>query len=345
MERNRHRAHGGQGQPEDMSRRRFGRLVRDVAVTATVANSLSELGELLNTNSKVVILPGQKERFKSKEYESVRNGVLVIGGATVQDSTNIAKAITPGIQELGPVMAVDWSSLGFDINSVAKNLKEIKSKYGMENLSLYFHSMGDIEAGLLMPHIADDFTFPMMVFDDSIIDISDLKVSRSTIVEEIEAVAKTPLGTIPNALMGDAKLFTRLPFGYLTSWALQDGYYYHNWRNRGIASPALVRDQEYAAENGRELIDPVARVAKRDGSITLLLQPHNSAKDPIQVDRTERELKLRFPNLDTCYLTGDTGHANDLQAQDVYNPALSELIKGNLELLQLKWQEGLAAKK
>jgi hypothetical protein len=188
------------------------------AIGAAALGPGSELAELTKTESNVVILPGQKKRFRSAEYESVKNGVLVIGGATVQNSENIAKAIAPGLEELGPVMAVDWSHTGFNMKSLANDIQRVQKKYGMKNLSLYFHSMGDIEAGMLMPLIANnspEIHVPMMIFDDSIVNLSDLKVSRNSFLQAVDLAAKEPSGQALGALEEGAEIFSRQKMFYI----------------------------------------------------------------------------------------------------------------------------------
>src|SRR5579864_4625301 len=66
-----------------------------VPIALAAYDQESKMFDHTKTETTLVIPPEQRERFKSKEFEKYKNVVLVVGGATVQNSDEVANAISP----------------------------------------------------------------------------------------------------------------------------------------------------------------------------------------------------------------------------------------------------------
>lgn len=256
--------------------------------------------EVFDLESKVQFVPGQEKRFPSE------SGVLVLGGMTVENAGEIAKAITPGLGLLGTVMYADYADIGLDVPSLAKDMLKIKKEKGINTLSLYCHSMGSIVAAELAGHISEKIKIDTIFFDSSPVKYGDTRSGGA----------------------GDA--FADISSIYRGS-IITGIFNYDVYGNplRG-ASPDLLGSQLVALDNGNESISGLSKIVERDMSEVIFLRPQDSGKDDVVlVEKAQESLLKHFPDMRVYPLEGNQGHANPIVNKDEYNRKIRDAIFDN----------------
>jgi hypothetical protein len=269
------------------------------AAGTIIVDQVPKLAEVLDTQSTVQFVKGQEKFLPSK------SGVLVLGGATVKNGGELASAITPSLQELGPVMYADYAETGLEPVSIAKNLINIQKREGIEELSLYCHSEGLQVAGKVVSLLDDKFKYPFIFMDCSPVDLDDVHFS------------------------GVYKFLAEIPVyhGGAILTAATDSVVYKNPFAGNAADPDLDWDQLETLYHGQEYIPPLAAVAKRDRSNVIALRPRNPLKDIAVYDvKAENKLRKYFPGMKIFTLGGNQGHGNDPQNAREYNHVIDQAI-------------------
>lgn len=272
----------------------------NIGKTLLVTDQGPRLLEVFDPESKVQFVPGQERRYPSE------SGVLVLGGMTVENAGEIAKAITPGLGLLGPVMYADYADIGLDVTSLANDVLRIQKEKGMNTLSLYCHSMGSIVAAELVEHISDKIKIDTIFFDCSPVNYGDTRSGG----------AGDALGDISKVYRG----------------AIITGIFNANVYGNPLvgASPDLLGSQLVALDNGNESISRLSKIVNRDMSDVVFLRPKDSEKDDVVLDvEAEKSLRKHFPGMRVYLLEGNQGHANPIVNKYEYNRKIQDAIFDN----------------
>ncbi|MBU3979399.1 hypothetical protein KKE68_06925 [Patescibacteria group bacterium] len=293
-----------------ITRRRFLETTGQAVVFAHQKLTLSNIGkavlaadqgprllEVFDPESKVQFVPGQENRFPSE------SGVLALGGMTVENAGEIAKAITPGLGLLGPVMYADYADIGLDVPSIAKDILKVQKEKGVNTLSLYCHSMGSIVAAELVGCISDKIKIDTIFFDCSPVNYGDTR--SGGVGDAFADISSIYRGSIITGIF-NANVYGNPLVG---------------------GSPDLLGSQLVALDNGNKRISSLATIVERDNSDVIFLRPRDASKDDVVLDeKAEQSLLKHFPRMRVSLLEGKQGHANPIVNKDEYNRKIREAI-------------------
>lgn len=272
----------------------------NIGKAVLAADQGPRLLEVFDPESKVQFVPGQENRFPSE------SGVLALGGMTVENAGEIAKAITPGLGLLGPVMYADYADIGLDVPSIEKDMLKIQKEKGVNTLSLYCHSMGSIVAAELVGHISDKIKIDTIFFDCSPVNYDDTRSGGAgDFLADISSIYR---GSIITGIF-NANVYGNPLVG---------------------ASPDLLGSQLVALDKGNESISGLSEIVKRDMSEVIFLRPQDSQTDDVVLDeKAEKSLRNHFPRMRVSLLEGKQGHANPIVNKDEYNKTIRKAIFDN----------------
>lgn len=299
-----------EGVPKDPSRRRFMQASGALLGSYVVANAGFETLSLMPFSSEIVFDPAQQEKLikESQKAEVPKQACLILGGLTVKDGKVLAKPLTPMLEALdaGPVGYVKYAENGIDAESIAAQIEEMQTRYGIEEFTIYAHSIGMhafgkvIEAGqgkkpYRLKKVFGDCTPPRSGYGYSPF------LEKALSYHYMESEPLFPMAA--NAMAYDGNPF-----------------------EPGTALPPLFWDQVRSAKDETYLYVVIDKLFADDGTL-VLLRPENAKADTIvDSERSETRLKalLGF-SMRTRYVGGiHQGHRNPGANREGYAVALLE---------------------
>lgn len=298
--------------PKDPSRRRFMQAGGALLGSYVVANAGFEALCLMPFSSEIVFDPAQQEKLlkESQKPEGPKQACLILGGLTVKDGKALADPLTPMLEALdvGPVGYIKYAENGIDAESIAAQMEEMQHRYGIEEFTIYAHSVGMHAFGKIIEAGRDKKPYRIKkVFGDC---------------------------TPPRSGYGYSPFFEKaLSYHYMESEPLfpmivNAMAYDGNPIKKGTALPPLFWDQSRTAKDERYLYSVIDKLLDDEGMF-VLLRPERPDADPIvDSDRSETRLKaLLGLSMRTLYVAGiHQGHGNPGENRQGYAQALMQEI-------------------